>query len=75
MSPKNQSPQKPPNNYLKYGGMAFQMFAVIGIGSFGGMKLDQYYKTSTPIFTIILSLLSIFASLYLVLKDFINPKS
>ena len=75
MSPKNHSPQKQPNNYLKYGGMAFQMFAVIGIGSWGGMKLDSYYKTSTPIFTIILSLLSIFASLYLVLKDFINPKS
>ena len=54
--------------------MAIQMGAIIGLGAWGGTKLDEYYKNQKPIFTIILSLVSIFAALYLILKDFINPK-
>lgn len=71
---KNQSPQKQPNNYLKYSNMAIQMAAIIGIGCWGGYKLDQYYANKTPVFTIILSLVSIFAALYVTLKDIITPK-
>lgn len=71
---KNQSPQKQPNAYIKYTNMAIQMAAIIGIGSWGGFKLDEYYKNSTPVFTIILSLVSIFAALYVSLKDFLFPK-
>lgn len=71
---KNQSPQKQPNNFLKYSNMAIQMAAIIGIGSWAGYKLDQYYTNETPVFTIILSLVSIFAALYLTLKDLISPK-
>ena len=54
--------------------MAIQMAAIIGIGSWAGFKLDEYYKNSTPVFTIILSLVSIFAALYVSLKDFLFPK-
>jgi len=50
------------------------MGAVIGLSSWGGVKLDEYYQNTTPIFTIVLSLFGIAASLYLALKDFINPK-
>ena len=71
---KNQSPQKPPDKYAKYSNMAIQMAAIIGLGCWGGYKLDQYYSNKTPVFTIILSLVSIFAALYLTLKDFISPK-
>ena len=75
MEPKNPTPQKQPNSFIKYSTMATQMVVVIGVGCWGGFKLDEYFKTSTPVFTIVLSLVSIFASLYLVLKDFIKPKS
>jgi F0F1-type ATP synthase assembly protein I len=54
--------------------MAIQMAAIIGIGCWGGYKLDQYYANKTPVFTIILSLVSIFAALYVTLKDIITPK-
>lgn len=60
------------NNYAKYSAIAFQMIAVILIGVFGGKKLDEYLNFETPVFTIIFSLLSVFASIYLVLKDFIK---
>mgnify|MGYP001563585402 FL=1 len=71
---KNQSPQKPPNNLLKYSNLGIQMALTIGLGCWGGYKLDEIYNNETPVFTIVLSLISIFAALYLVLKDFIKPQ-
>lgn len=46
--------------------------AAILIGVFGGIKLDAWLGTD-PAFTIILSLLGVFAGLYLVLKEFLKP--
>ena len=66
--------QKPPNLFFKYGNIALQMGAVIGLSTWGGVKLDAYYQNKTPVFTIVLSLLGIGAGLYLALKDLINPK-
>jgi F0F1-type ATP synthase assembly protein I len=54
--------------------MAFQMAGIIGLGCWGGYKLDQYYHKSNSLFTIIFSLVSIFAALYIVLKEFIGRK-
>lgn len=65
---------KQPNKFIKYSNLGFQMAVTIGLGAWGGNKLDAYYKNSEPVFTIILSLLGIGAGLYLVLKDFIKPQ-
>lgn len=74
MSAKNEKPQpKPLNAYAKYSALGTQMALIIGGGCYGGYKLDEYYKNTTPIFTIILSLLSIALAMYIVLKDFIKP--
>lgn len=73
MQQKNEK-QKPLNAYAKYSGLGIQMAVIIGGGCYGGYKLDEYYHNQTPVFTIILSLASIAISMYLVLKDFINPK-
>ncbi len=65
---------KQPNQFFKYSNMALQMAITIGVGAWSGNKLDQHFKNSEPIFTIILSLLGIAGGLYLALKDFIKPK-
>ena len=65
--------KKQPNAALKYSGMAFQMLAIIAIGVFGGIKLDEHLHTG-QIFTIVLSLISICAGIYLAIKDFIKPQ-
>jgi hypothetical protein len=71
----NKEPQKPLNSYAKYSGIGIQMILIIGGGCYGGFKLDEHFKnTETPVFTIILSLLSIGLAMYVVLKDFIAPK-
>ena len=70
---KEKVPVKPLNAYAKYSSLGIQMALIIGGGCYGGYKLDEYFKTVTPIFTIILSLLSIGLAMYVVLKDFIKP--
>jgi F0F1-type ATP synthase assembly protein I len=49
--------------------MAAQMAITILIGVFGGIKIDEYLKMQTPIFTLIFSLLAVAAAMYLVIKD------
>ncbi len=71
---RNQPSPKQPNPFLKYGNLAMQMGLVIGLGAWGGKKLDIHYHTSKPYYTICLSLFAIGMALYLVLKDFIKPK-
>ena len=61
-------------SYAKYSGMAFQMGAVILFGTLLGQWLDKKLQTE-PYLTIILALFSIFAALYIALKDFIVPPS
>lgn len=51
--------------------MAFQMMAVIAFGVFGGIKLDQLVQLNFPLFTIVLSLISVIVAIYLMIKDVI----
>ena len=59
------------NAYARYSGMAFQMMAIIVAGAFGGLKLDQWLSTR-PVFTVILSIVSVFLAIYLVVKDLLK---
>ena len=59
-------------NFARYSGMAFQMFGIILVTTWGGMKLDKLAGNNKPVFTIILSLLGVFAAIYTVIKDFIK---
>jgi hypothetical protein len=64
-----------PNQFFKYTNLALQMGLIIGLSTWGGDRLDSFYKNITPIFTIILSLGGIALAFYLVLRDFIKPKN
>jgi hypothetical protein len=61
-------------NYAKYSTMAIQMIVVVCLGVFGGIKLDHWLKFGFPIFTLSLSVLSVFAAVYLSIKDIIKNK-
>jgi F0F1-type ATP synthase assembly protein I len=60
------------NQYVKYTAIAMQMIAVILVFVFIGQKVDEYQKPEKPYYTILLSILGVFAALYLALKDFIK---
>jgi F0F1-type ATP synthase assembly protein I len=53
--------------------MGFTMAAVMLLMIWGGYKLDEHFDKK-PVFTIILTLLSIPVALYLSLKDLLKKK-
>jgi hypothetical protein len=55
----------------KYTGLAFQMGFIILLGTLAGKYLDRHFQLQKPVFTLILSLVSVFAALYISLKDFL----
>jgi ATP synthase protein I len=57
----------PMNAYAKYGGMGFQMIAIIGLFTFAGYKIDQAANHQVKWVTAILSLAGVFISLYVVI--------
>jgi hypothetical protein len=48
------------------------MAAVIGIGAFAGVKIDQCVSWKIPVFTIALSLIAVIAAIYLSVRDFLK---
>ncbi len=68
------SKKKQFNDYAKYSSIAFQMLAIILVGVFGGIKLDELLKINFPVFTLILTILSVVFAIYYVIKDLIKFK-
>ena len=62
------------NSYAKYSSIAMQMLVIILLGVFGGVKIDEWLALSIPIFTVVLSLLSVVLAIYTVTKDLIKKK-
>jgi len=50
------------------------MGVIIFLTTWGGTKLDKLLEFSKPVFTIILSLLGVFAAIWIAIKDFIIKK-
>jgi hypothetical protein len=67
--PKN---KKPVNDYIRYSGLGFQMLAIILLGVFGGYKLDKLIHIRFPVFTLVLSMLSVALAIYYGIKDFLK---
>jgi len=68
----NNQRKKQLNNYAKYSSIGIQMLVIILAGVFGGYKLDQWLELSFPVFTIVLSLLSVVLAIYTVVKDLLK---
>lgn len=65
--------KRPPlESYARYSGLAFQMFAIIGLGIFGGYKLDQWLESGFPAFTVLMSVISVGAAIYIAVKDLLK---
>jgi F0F1-type ATP synthase assembly protein I len=60
------------DSYARYSSIGFQMLAIILLGVFGGVKLDQWLKLEVPVFTVLLSILSVILAIYYVVKDLLK---
>ncbi|GAB3018713.1 AtpZ/AtpI family protein [Spirosoma pulveris] len=56
-------------SFVQFSGIAFQMLGTIGLGVWAGMKLDAWQNNHRPVWTIVLSLTAIGASLYLFIRQ------
>jgi hypothetical protein len=75
IKPKQLQPEKERkqlDGYARYTNLAFQMFAIIGIGIFAGVKIDQWLNLKFPVFTVIFSILSVAAAVYSAIKDLLR---
>lgn len=61
-------PRSPLRDYAKYSGIAFQMMAIILLGTWVGLKADDFFHFESHILTIIFSFLSVILALWMVFK-------
>jgi hypothetical protein len=66
--------RKPLEGYARYTNLAFQMFAIIGLGIWGGVKLDEWLQPGFPVCTVLLSIISVAAAIYAAIKDLLRNK-
>ena len=66
--------KKPTGDYMKYSGMAFQMLIILALGTYLGVKLDEYFQLETPYLAALFAILSLFIAFYITLKDLIFNK-
>ena len=70
--PKNQKdPKRQLNSYAQFSGIVIQMIAIIGIGTFIGVKLDENFPNEYNLYTLILTLTSVIASIIYVIRRII----
>jgi len=69
------SRQKPPKKenpfgtYAKYSGVVVQMIVIIGLGTYGGVKLDETFSNDRHWFALLCSLASVGIAMYVVIKQ------
>jgi hypothetical protein len=71
----NEKKAKPLHKAVKYTGMGFQMLGIIALGTFGGIQLDKNTEGEFPLWTLILSLASVFIALYTTLREIIKDSN
>ncbi|PID69187.1 MAG: hypothetical protein CSA39_01685 [Flavobacteriales bacterium] len=60
------------NAYARYSAVAFQMFAIIGGGTYLGVKLDEWYPNKHNLYTVILSLVAVIMAIVFVIRQVIG---
>jgi F0F1-type ATP synthase assembly protein I len=64
--------KKKTNTYLKFTSIGIQMAVLVTFAALGGRWLDEKQGNNTPVWTIVLTLLSIFASLFQIIREVIK---
>ena len=66
--------QKPFNNYLKFSGLAIQMAVTIYLGNLLGKYVDEIAESGSDIYTKIITLLAVFLSIFVVIREVIKSQ-
>jgi len=59
------------NSYARLSGLVIQMIAIIGVGTFAGIKLDEAYPNEKNLYTLGLTLAGVILSIVYVIRRII----
>jgi F0F1-type ATP synthase assembly protein I len=68
---KYQKPKKKLDDFIRYSSLAFEMIAIMGIGTFSGVILDKWLDLSFPAITLGLMILSVVGAIYHAIRKFL----
>ena len=64
-------PKEQLNSYARFSGIAIQMVAIIAVGTFAGVKLDERHSNKHNLYTLFFTLGSVIASIIYVIRRII----
>lgn len=73
--PSNPKEQKPYNSFVKFSGLAIQMAVAIYLGSLLGSYIDEKTGNTSELYTKIITLISVFLSTVMVIRQVIKSNS
>jgi len=62
------------DNFIRYSSLGFEMMAIIGAGTFGGYKIDQWLKNDFKGFTLGLMILSVVLAIVYGTRNLLKKK-
>jgi len=68
---KYQKPKKKLDDFIRYSNLAFEMVAIMGIGTWSGILIDDWLELGFPVFTLVLMVLSVVGAIYHAIRKFI----
>ena len=68
---KYQKPKKKFDDFIRYSSLAFEMIAIMGIGTGSGVKIDDWLDLGFPAFTLALMILSVVGAIYHAIRKFL----
>jgi hypothetical protein len=66
-----QKPKKKLDDFIRYSNMAFEMVAIMGIGTWSGILIDDWLELGFPVFTLVLMVFSVVGAIYHAIRKFI----
>ncbi len=62
------------DNFIRYSSLGFEMMAIIGAGTFGGYKIDQWMKNEFKGFTLGFMILSVIMAIFYSTRNLLRKK-
>ena len=71
MDPKFRKPKKNIDDFIRYSNLAFEMVAIMGIGTWLGWKIDGWVHTGFPAFTLVFMVFSVIGAIFYAIRRFL----
>lgn len=66
-----QKPKKKFDDFIRYSSLAFEMIAIMGIGTWAGVEIDKWLNLKFPAFTLGLLIVSVVGAIFHAIRKFL----